>query len=167
MADDKAVNGGRPSSPTAEMKQFKRERRKSGSRSPGTADNTDVRRWNATRNRQNQPDTYAKPLSSSYTWEETSLGAARPAEASPVAAETKVSHGQKLPLRRRPRIHGYAEGEDDFAARKDLNVMLYDISQSMWLEDPSNHSIEKVYLTVEGAKLEEMVTIDIASLCWM
>lgn len=103
------------------------------------------------------------------TWEEAISDAASPlegAQALPEPTEAKAQHGRKLPLRR-PRLPGHAEGEDDFSPRKDLNVMLYDISQSMWIEDPKNHSLEKVYLTVEGAKLPEMVTIDIASLCWM
>jgi hypothetical protein len=74
-------------------------------------------------------------------------------------------HGQKVEIRR-PRLTSHADGEDDGAGRKDLNIMLHDITQSMWIEDPIDHSSEKVYLTIEAAALEEMLTIDPA-FAWM
>jgi hypothetical protein len=161
MADDKAVNGSRPSSPIAEVKQSRRERerRRSGSKSPAAADISEFRRLNPIRQRPTRGG----------TWEEAIPGHAPQTDSQPGQSgspEPKTQHGQKLLLPRRPRLLGHTEGEDDISARNDLDVMLYDISQSSWIED-SSHSVETVYLTVEGAKLPEMVTIDISSLCWM
>jgi hypothetical protein len=161
MADHKAANGSRPSSPITEVKPSRRERerRRSGSKSPATVDTSEIRRLNAIRQRHNQ----------GRTGEEAVSVHAPPTDGQPGpsgSVEPQTQHGQKLLLPRRPRLLGHTEGEDDFSARNDLDVMLYDISQSSWIEN-SNHSVETVYLTVEGAKLPEMVTIDVSSLCWM
>ena len=83
----------------------------------------------------------------------------------PHTNHANVHHGHKL-LLRRPRLHSHADGQDDVAGRKDLNIVLHDISQSMWIEDPNDHAAEKVYLTIEAAALDEMLTIDPA-MCWI
>lgn len=65
---------------------------------------------------------------------------------------------------RRPRLSCVGD-IDDAITKKRIDIKLHDISQSRWIEDPNDHSMEKVYLTNESSDLEQMVTID-TSFCW-
>jgi hypothetical protein len=75
-----------------------------------------------------------------------------------------LSHQNQSVEFRRPRPSCVGD-IDDAITKKRINVKLHDISQSRWIEDPNDHSTEKVYLTIESSDLEQMVTID-TSFCW-
>ena len=86
-------------------------------------------------------------------------------------AETQQSlrsGGQESrPVFRRPRLLSHADGANDSNAAQDLKIKLHDISQSKWIENPNDHSTEKIYLTIEDAPLAEMMTIAPSTFCWM
>ena len=169
MVDSTLFSRERSSSPEVQAKASRRERRRSVSRSPAIAAQAhELDRLARAKKRQSQSDRIPSLNDTSSFWEESTTTG--PAQVDPVEApvgNTNLDnqHGQKL-LPRRPRLHGHAEGQDDGSLWKDLNIVLHDISQSMWIENPTNHSTEKVYLTVEAAALDEMLTID-PSFSWM
>ena len=169
MADDSMVHDDRPSSPEVPSQATRKERRKSGSKSPTNTELIDLKRILALKKRPSLSDRNPPFSNLPASLPETSAaGSARVYELEPEptdTASTNKTHGQKLVFRR-PRLPVHTEGEDDALTRKDLNIVLHDISQSMWIENPNDHSTEKVYLTIEAAALEQMLTID-TYFCWM
>jgi hypothetical protein len=168
MAESSAISDDRPSSPDVPLRTGRRERRKSGSKSPAGSDSHELKSPPAPKKRVSQSERLSRfvtgiseePIEDQPPPPEFTENNAPP----PMPGSTK-EHGQKVEIRR-PRLTSHADGEDEGAGRKDLNIMLHDITQSMWIEDPIDHSSEKVYLTIEAAALEEMLTIDPA-FAWM
>ena len=165
MADDSAIADDRPSSPEAQTRFARRERRKSGSKSPATAISTELKPIPPPKKRQSQferhsylPGQQEDPTAGPSTRNDDELLLS-------AVPSSSTQQGQKLVFRR-PRLPSHAEGDDEAATKRDLNIVLHDISQSMWIEDPKDHSMEKVYLTTEAAALEQMLTID-TSFSWM
>jgi hypothetical protein len=168
MADHNALSEDRPSSPEAQPRGSRRERRWSGSKSTATTELHELKSLSTLKRHQPKPDRFPRPSNFQSFWEETVASASAPVNddrLAPGATNAISQHGQKLSLRR-PWLPSHPAGEDESTTRKDLNIRLHDISQSMWIEDPDNHSTERVYLTIEAAALDEMLTID-PSFCWM
>lgn len=165
MADDSAITDDPPSSPEVSARHARRERRKSGSKSQATAASTELKPL--PQQKKHQPQSEMHCYLPGQQEDATAGPSARNDDELPLSAipSSTTQQGQKLVFRR-PRLPSHAEGDDKAATKMDLNIVLHDISQSMWIEDQKDHSMKKVYLTTEAAALEQMLTID-TSFSWM
>ena len=82
------------------------------------------------------------------------------------AMATERSSSPESQLKGSCRESNLEPGKDSSVAQ-DLKIKIHDVSQSEWIENPNDHSTEKVYLTIEEAPLTEMMTKALSTLCWM
>ena len=167
MADDSSIATERPSSPESQLKGFRRERRKSDVKNTPTTNVAEGDTNPGTKKGRCQ-DRHPRFSNFPEVWEEAISPSAGGNGADVETHQPRPGGRQESrPTLRQPRLPSHAVGANDSTATQDLRIKLHDISQSTWIEDPNNHSTEKVYLTIEEAPLAEMVTIAPSAICWM
>jgi hypothetical protein len=158
MAEQTLPPSSRPVSPSASSKSpFRRERRKSGSRSIDIGEHIELR------TSQHSKQKNVQHTHSDDVFYGESVLHRTPLQISPGEVTSTNPRG---PVLRHVRQHGHEEEEHAELSKNDSHVTLHDIRQSRWIQNPNNAAAEKIYLTTEAGPLSEMSTIA-TDFCWV